>query len=186
MKRKFFLAAALFIALGMIGLLSHPATAFGQEGAVMTGVWSWQNTMPSAWFGPDAVLPSVLTFHNDGTTVCSDGIAFGGLPLAYNGFCYTPFQGVWERTGPHEFTATWLSLRFDRTTGVLDGFARARAKFKFSTDFDHIAGTLYMDFLRSSAGPLKVPDPLAPDAIWVPSALGELQIKAARVSVVPY
>jgi len=185
MKRKVFLAAALFLALGTIGLLSQQAVSQGPNGAVMTGVWYWQNVMPPTIFGPNAVLPSVLTFHNDGTVFCSDALAFGGLPVPYNLYTYTTFYGVWERTGSHAFTSTWLSLRFDRATGNLAGIVRARAQFTFADDFDHIAGTIHLDGLVCPT-PLTCPDPLAPGAVWVPFATGELSFHAARVSVLPY
>ncbi len=106
MKRKVFLAAAFFLALGAIGLLGQPASTQGPNGAVLTGVWSWRCILPPAMFGPNAVMPSVVTFHNDGTVLWSDGLAFGGLPLAYSPYTYTPFYGEWERTGPHEFRLT--------------------------------------------------------------------------------
>ncbi|OGD18119.1 MAG: hypothetical protein A2W03_14705 [Candidatus Aminicenantes bacterium RBG_16_63_16] len=189
MKRKVFLAAALFLVLGVMGLHGQQAATQGPEGAVLTGVWHWQNVMPPAMFGPNAVLPSLLTFHNDGTVMCSDSLAFGGLPLAYSPYTYTPFYGVWERTGPHEFIATWLSLRFFRTpgdlAGNLAGIVRARAQFTFADDFDHIAGTIHLDGLACPT-PLTCPDPMAPDALWVPFAMGELSFHAARISVVPY
>jgi hypothetical protein len=182
MNRKVFLAAALFIALGMIGLLGQPATTQGPEGAVMTGVWYWQNV-----FGP-GVLPSILTFHNDGTVLCSDALAFGGIPD--NPFTLTPLYGVWERTGPQEYTATWLCLCFYRTAplGMLAGIVRSRANFAFAGDFDHIAGTMSVDLLlsdyTSDLFPLNCPDPLAPDAAW--ASWTTLNFTAARVSVVPY
>ena len=190
MKGKVFLAAALFLALGTIGIISLPATANGQEGAVMTGVWYWQNVFGSG------VLPSLLTFHNDGTVFCSDALAFGGIPQAYGGtYTYTPFYGVWERTGPHAYRATWLALRFYRAdpatgitpaTGLLAGIVRARAQFTFADDFDHIAGTIYLDVLPCS-NPLACPDPLsAPASSWVLMPSGVISFHAARVSGVPY
>jgi hypothetical protein len=186
MKRNALLAAALFLALGMIGLLGQPATTQGPEGAVMTGVWSWRNLLPAVpgLIPAGSTLPSILVFHNDGTVQCSDALAFGGFPLNPNN--YTPFYGVWERTGPHKFTATFYSLRFDGSTRTLIGFARARANFAFSTDFDHITGVLFLDFLDSTAGPLMVPNPLAPGLNWTPDPMCPLNIEAARVSVVPY
>jgi hypothetical protein len=182
MRRNVFLAAALLLALGTIGLLSQPAKAYGQEGAVMTGVWYWQNDVSPG------ILPSVLTFHNDGTVFCSDALAFGGVPTAMNPFNYTPFYGVWKRTGPHEYTATWLSLPFDRATGLLAGIVRVRAKFAFVGDFDHFEGTMTGEALFSDTTspffPLNCPDPLAPDAAWTP--MWNVSFHAARVSVVPY
>jgi hypothetical protein len=181
------LAAVLFLALGVLGMLSHPAAALGQEGAVLTGVWYWENIIPVF---PGAVLPSILTFHNNGTCVCSDALAFGGLPTNTNR--YIPFQGVWERIGPHKFRAMWLVLRFDAATGALLGVGRSRATFAFSTDFDHFEGSMHLDFLPCPAGPfgfLMCPNPLlAQEGDWQPwSATGsDFSFKAARVSVVPY
>jgi len=185
MKRHVFLAVVLFLALAVIGLLSRPAAADGQEGAGLTGVWSWRNYLPV--FGPipaGSSLPSMVVFHQDGTGLCSDALAFGGFSLNPNN--YTPLYGVWERTGPHEFAVTFYCLRFNGSTRELIGFARARANLAFSGDFDHVAGILYMDFLDSTAGPLMVPDPLTPGATWTPSAFGPLNFEAVRVSVVPY
>jgi len=177
MKRKVFLAGVLFLSLGVIGLLSQRASSQGPEGAVMTGVWYWQTIM-----GSGLALPSVLVFHSDGTVVASGGIAFGGTPT--NPYRYTPFQGVWERTGPHEFRATFLSLRFDGTTGLLVGVARKRTQFWFTEDFDHFAGTMHLEVLPCTT-PLTCLDPLAPDANWQDWAVG-VPIKAVRVSCVPY
>lgn len=186
MKRKVLLAAGLFLALGVIWLLSQPAhPAFSQspEGAVLTGTWYWETVM-----GPNLVLPSVLVFHNDGTCIASGGIAFGGTPT--NPYRYTPFQGVWERIGPHEFKATFYSLRFDGATGLLVAVARKRVQFWFAGDFDHFAGTMRLDVLPCPT-PVTCPDPLlAAEADWQPfnppPAPSEAPIHAARVSNVPY
>jgi hypothetical protein len=189
MKRKVLLAGALFLALGVIGLLSQQDRSGSvqdrdsRESAVLTGVWYWETVM-----GPNLALPSVLVFHSDGTVVASGGIAFGGTPT--NIYRYTPFQGVWERTGPHEFRATFYSLRFDGASGLLVGVARKRTQFWFAGDFDHYAGTMRLDVLPCPT-PLTCPDPLsAPDAAWQPfnppPAPAELSIHAARVSGVPY
>lgn len=182
MKRKLTLAGTLFLASGMILLLSQPVYAQESGGAILTGVWYWENMLPAAMFGAGAHLPSILIFHNDGTAFCSDALAFGGA--SFNPCTYTPFYGKWERIGPHGFTVTCLSLRFKE--GTLIGFARAVTEFAFSGDFDHIEGELRMEFLDSAAGPLMVPDPLDPAAVWTPSAMPPLKIKAGRVGVVPY
>ena len=187
MKRYVFLAAALFLALGVIGLLSRPATVQSPEGAVLTGGWLWQINLDAVF--PGAVLPSLLIFHADGTGFCSDAVAFGGVPWNMNR--YTPFYGVWERIGPHEFTATFLSLRFDTTNGnILVGIARSRATLAFTSDWDHMAGTMHMDFLPCVGGnPLMCPNPLlAQESDWQPfSATGsDFSFTCTRVSVVPY
>jgi hypothetical protein len=178
MKRKFFLAGALFLALGVIGLLGQQdGNNHGQQGADLTGVWYWQNI-----FG-DGVLPSILTFHNDGTVLCSDALAFGGIPPTMNPYTLTPFYGVWERTRRHEYTATWLSLAFNRETGILAGIVRSRANFAFADHFDQIAGTMFVEMLACPSF-LTCPDPLAPNAAWAPWT--QLSFHAARVSIVPY
>ena len=186
MKRYALLASALFLALGMIGLLGQHVSTQGPEGAVLTGVWSWRCVLPPAMFGPNTVLPSVVTFQNDGTVLWSDGLAFGGLPLAYSPYTYTPFHGEWERTGPHEFRLTCFAMRFYRSDGVLTSIVRVRSEFTFADDFDHIAGTNHVDTLACPT-PLTCPDPLlAPAASWVPWPTGPISFHAARISVVPY
>ncbi len=178
MKRKVLLAGALFLAFGAIGLLGQVASARGPKGAVMTGTWYWETIMPTG-----GALPSVLVFHSDGTVVASGGIAFGGIPT--NPYRYTPFQGVWERMGPHKFRATFYSLRFDGASGLLVGVARKRTEFWFAGDFDHFDGTMLLDVLPC-ATPVSCPDPLsAPAAAWQPFS-PVVSIHAARISVVPY
>jgi hypothetical protein len=187
MKRKIFLAAALFLALGTIGFLSQPASTQGPEGAVLTGGWYWHIDLEK-YYGPGAGLPSLLIFHNDGTGFCSDAIAFGGTPT--NVYRYTPFYGVWERSGPHEFTVTFMTLRFDTTKGnLLAGIGRSRATFTFTSDWDHMAGTMHMDFLPCVGGnPLACPNPLlAQESDWQPwGALSDFDFTCTRSSVVPY
>ena len=185
MKRKVFLAAALFLAFGVMGLHGQQAATQGPEGAVLTGVWSWQCVLPV--FGPDAVMPSLVTFNKDGTVLWSDGLFFGGLPTVYGlSFTYTPYHGVWERTGPHQFRLTAYALRFNRSDGVIAGIARVRTNFTFADDFDHIAGTNHVDTLACPT-PLTCPDPLtAPESSWVPWPINPISFHAARISVVPY
>jgi hypothetical protein len=200
MKRKVLFVGMFILVLAVTMLLSQqrqPAFSQDQEasvqwgkGAVLTGFWHWQINMDL--FFPGAVLPSLVTFHNDGTGGCSDSVAFGGTPT--NVYRYTPFQGVWERIGPHKFALTFMALRFDTTkNNVLVGIARSRATISFSTDFDHLEGTMHMDFLPCPDNPygfLMCPNPLlAAEGDWQPWNPGmpsDFNIKAARVSNVPY
>jgi len=188
MKRKVFLAAALFLALGTIGLLSQQdGNDHGQEGAVLTGGWYWHIDLQD-YYGPGAGLPSLLIFHDDGTGACSDSVAFGGIPG--NVYRYTPLYGVWERKGSHKFRATFLSLRFDTTNNnLLVGILRSRATFAFTKDSDHMTGTMHLDFLPCTGGnPLACPNPLlAQESDWQPwGGIPDLKFTGARTSVVPY
>ncbi len=98
---------------------------------------------------------------------------------------------MWERPGPHAFTATFLTIPFYRAgplAGFVAGIVHVRANFAFDGDFDHIAGALIAERLLSDTTsplfPLNCPDPLALDAAWAPMWIVSFQ--AARVSVVPY
>jgi len=146
--------------LGATGLISLSASSQGQEGAVLTGSWYFETVLPNN----AGLCPSVMVFHSDGTVMASGCIALGGLPT--NPYRYTPFQGVWERTGPHEFKATFYSLRFDGTTALLVGVARKIDYIWFNGDFDHFAGTSHMSVLSCPAPPM-CPDPQsAPESAW--------------------
>ncbi len=200
MKRKILFAGMFILVLAVTVLLSQqrqPAFSQDQEasvqwgkGAVLTGSWFWQIDL--GFFVTGATLPSLVIFHNDGTGSCSDSVAFGGVP--WNAYRYIPFSGVWERTGPREFKATFLTLRFDTTQGnMLVGIGRSRATFKFTPDFDHIAGTMHMDFLPCPAGPysfLMCPNPLLAQESdwkqWSATMPSNFSFTGTRVSNVPY
>jgi len=189
MKLKAMLVGALLGAFGTIGLLGQPAATQSSEGAVVTGSWYLETVLPNN----AGLCPSVVVFHGDGTVVASGCIALGGLPT--NPYRYTPFQGVWERVGPHEFKATLYSLRFDGTSNLLVAVARKIDYCSFGDDFGHFAGTSHMSVLPCPAPPL-CPDPQsAPESAWKsfnpdptnPNAtVTILPIYAARLSGVPY
>jgi hypothetical protein len=167
MNRKVFLAGVLFLALGVIGLLGQQASTQGSDGATLAGSWYFETVLPNNM----GLCPSVVIFHSDGTVSASGCVALGGLVT--NHYLYTPFQGVWERIGPHEFKATLYSLRFDPALGASAGVpslvvavARKIDYFSFAGDFDHFAGTSYMQVL-SCPSPPTCPDPqTAPESAW--------------------
>lgn len=179
-KRKAFLAGAIFSALGVIGLLGQQALTQDKDGATLAGSWYFETVIPAG------LCPSVMVFHSDGTVTASGCIALGGLP-ATNPYLCTPFQGAWERIGPHEFKATFYSLRFDpqQPRNPVVGVARKIDYFSFTKDFDHFAGTSYMSVLPCPTPP-KCPDALsAPESAWQPfnppPAPSEFPIYADRI-----
>ena len=157
-------------------LVTCSASAAPGEGANITGSW---------WFvgqyGPGMTLPTLVTFHGDRTTTASDAIMFGGIP----GFPFkvTPFQGVWERTGPLSFGGTSLMLVFDSTTNALIGVARVRSDIQFDGDFNHLTGTLHGELLFCPTE-FTCPDPTDRDAPWVPTTSG-VPFTAVRVRHLP-
>ena len=124
------------------------------------GTWVWRTHTPSG-----AALPTLVTYHQDGTIAGSDFSMFGGTVsnLARRA---TPLNGVWERTGPRTIGGTCLYLVFDASTNLLIGFGRARSALEFTPgDFDQFEGRMFVDFLACPT-PSTCPDPLDQSAAW--------------------
>lgn len=76
-------------------------------GIVVLGTSAGQSVIPQPWgtrvwlthLQPGQALPALVTIHQDGTILFSNGNMFGGLPGST--IRATPLSGVWERTGPH-------------------------------------------------------------------------------------
>ncbi len=169
-------------------LLIVPCSTFSQEsfaqqpeGAVLWGSsWYWRTITASG------AIPALVNYQKDGSIIGADVSMFGGT--AMNPYRYTPFHGIWERTGSNEFAGTSLFLRFDPATNKLVGIARSRSQFSFTDDFDHIAGTMRLDVLPCPT-PATCPDPLAKDANWQPynpaPIPNEFTFQAVRIRRVP-
>jgi hypothetical protein len=188
MKRKLTVVGMIVLAVGTATLLSETgfrAQARPPAGDLLVGTWAWQTSLPVSP-GLEMPLPALVTYHIDGTVSVADATMLGGLPAAANPFMYTPGQGVWEHTGHHEFGGTSLYLRFDRSTGILLGILRSRAHIEFGADFDHIKGTMHLDFLSCSS-PLTCPDPVsAPPEAWQSfGPVSDFSFTATRLHVVP-
>ena len=167
-------AAGIAVALLLAGSVS-PLAAPG-EGANITGTW-WL----VGQYGPGMTLPTLVTYHADGTSAASDSIMFGGIP----GFPFkiTPLHGVWKRTGPGQFGVTSLMLGFDPATNMLVAIGRARADIRFDGDFDHLAGMLYGELLFCPT-PFSCPNPTDPAAPWI-TTTPPVPFTAIRVRRVP-
>jgi hypothetical protein len=186
MKGKLMLAGMIILGLAVSTLVVRTGSrAADQElpRAVLQGTWAWQTLLPLAP-GEQLPLPALVTFHADRTISVADATMFGGLPAA-NPYRYTPGLGVWEHTGEQEFSGTALYLRFDPATGNLLGILRSRSHIAFETDFNHIKGTMHLDFLSCSS-PLTCPDPVsAPAGAWQAySSVSDFSFTATRLQLV--
>lgn len=133
------------------------------------GTWYWVTDL--SVFGPGmegTSLPTLIVLSSDGTFSCAEGNAFGGYEGAAE--VYSEGHGTWVKTNRGTFLGTRLSMIFDKDTGVLIGIGRSRFSFGFAGDFNHIKGTLFTEALYCMDGPFFCPDPLDPEAPWVPTS----------------
>lgn len=125
------------------------------------GTWVWQTTYPSG-----NVIPTMVTYHIDGTITASDGTMFRVQPSATTRA--TPMQGVWERTSWQSLGGTSLYLTFN-ATGGLTAWGRARSSLQFADDFDHFQAKMFVETLPCASGPpVTCPNPQDAAAKWVP------------------
>ena len=177
----------VILALLVAPLYAQPATQTSKTGppAQPWGTWYWVTDISGVTGMTGSSLPTVISFHEDGTFACAEGNSFGGVPNAT--FVYTTGLGTWVRMGGGAiaFEATRLGFVFDKASGILKGIGRSRFTFRFAGDFEHITGTLFVETL-SCAAPIFCPDPLDPDATWVPtSPPGGFSGTAMRVHAIP-
>jgi hypothetical protein len=159
MRRCIFRAVILAGIAIAVAAYAQPARHWGQ----FWGTWVWQI---SGYTSGDTI-PTLVTFHIDGTVTTSAGNMFGTTPNAPTRV--TAFHGVWERTGWQSAGGTTLFLIFS-ATGGLTAWGRSRSSLEFSADFDHLNGKVFVERLPCAAGPpVSCPDPLDPAAKWVPS-----------------
>jgi hypothetical protein len=171
MFRSIFRSTSILVMAVAFGLSTGP----GQDDALAKardiqqwGTWVWQYGAA----GSGLQFPALVTFHQDGTLICSDSMMFGGFPGSP--FKTSPIQGVWERTGAKSFGGTSLYFIFDPTTGGVIMYGRARSSLHFEQDFDHIYGEMVAETLPIGE------DPLDPDALWQPYPVAFL-ISGARL-----
>ena len=188
MKPKMIFAGMIVLALAAATLIAGSgsrAAAQDFNRPLLVGTWAWQTALPVAP-GVEMPLPALVTYHDDGTVSVADATMFGGLPPTANPYRYTPGLGVWQRAGRWGYSGTVLYLRFDPATGILLGILRSRGHIEFGADFDHIQGTVHLDFLSCSS-PLTCPDPVsAPPEAWQSyGPVSDFSFTATRLHVVP-
>jgi hypothetical protein len=150
----------------------------------LVGTWLWTTD-----FGALGTLPSLVTYHEDGTIVVSDSSMFGNplAPPSAQGAKLSAMHGVWRRIGRRTFGGTSLWFRFN-AAGFVVGYGRARSTLEL-VDRDHFEGVMYLDSLsgcniNSTMPPIGCPDPTDPAAIWIPNPLmppGWFPVSATRV-----
>ncbi len=154
-------AALAVLAIAALFVISPPA-AVAADAQTLAGTYvTWLQ------IAPGVRLPSLQTYHSDGTWICSESMMFGGVPG--NTYRFTPCHGVWERTGPGAFAITGMGMVFDGGSGLLIGFTRARATASFtSNEANQLSGAVRLELLLCPS-PFACPDPLAADAQWLPA-----------------
>ena len=146
------LPAVAILALVYAGSVSSAQ----EEGYQPAGAWGWTITSQTG-----VVAPALVTLHHNGTVSVSAASMF----KTGDGGTLSPGHGVWERTGPKSFGGTTLYMRFD-SSGVLEGFLRARTALNFADDPDHTEGVMYQETASCVDSPSGCEDPLSPDLVW--------------------
>lgn len=169
--------AAVSVAIAAVCLVATAprtiVTAQYDEGYQPIGTWAWSTHRPSG-----GTFPALVTYHRDGTITGSDGLMFGiDYPPALNETTMSPFQGVWERTGPHTFKGTSLWLQF-APEGTVIGWGRVRSDLHYVGDPDHFEGMMYLESLPCPT-PFTCPDPVT--SVWT-STVTAREVSAVRVT----
>jgi hypothetical protein len=130
------------------------------------GTWLMRVHLPT---GGD--IPFISTMNQEGTTVSSSSLMYGGLP-GFPATWVSAVHDVWERSGPKTIKVTSFNLLFNLGTaptapGKLLGFVRSRVTMEFDGDGNHLVGVMDNEFLACPT-PLTCPDINDPNAIWTP------------------
>ncbi len=178
-----FCAAALGLAF------ATPAADAQTSRSIWSGHWGqvWGTFYFLTTYPNGNVIPTLVTYHVDGTITGSDGTMFGAMPTAT--VRITPLHGIWERTGFQSIGGTSLYLVFN-AAGGLTAVGRARSSLQFADDFESFQGKMFVEMLSCTAGPpVSCPDPLDPAAKWVLANPAQprdgFPVAAVRVARIP-
>jgi hypothetical protein len=111
-KRFIVLAALLVILLGGVSLAYASNGRENSDAGVapeIEGTWLAFISNPSM---PEP-FPSLMTYARGGALIVTDS---SGPPATGN-----VYQGTWTKTGPHQYTFTFMGLMYDET-GALAGY----------------------------------------------------------------
>ena len=130
---------ALVVTIGLAATIAligcQSVTAEGAAVASeIEGTWLATVTIPD---GPPP-FPSLVTYARGGALTVTDSSVAPALGNVY--------QGTWTKTGPREFTFTFLGFQFD-DAGVLTGYIRARETIQLQPGGRAYNGTTTIEFL---------------------------------------
>ena len=151
-----------------------------------TGSWIHYLNATGSETGP--YLPTLITFHADGTMNASSSLMFGSPAMPAAPLRYSPIHAVWEKIGRKSIAVTSLFFSFS-PEGLMTGYQRNRIVLQLSRDRDTYTGLLYLDVLPCANGVFSCPDPLDPSADWTPNPNmppGGYQVTGYRIKVVAY
>ena len=173
-----------------VGVVAAAIAANAQTSrSIWSGHWGqvWGTFYFLTTYPSGNLIPTLVTYHVDGTITGSDGTMFGAVPTAT--IRVSPLHGVWERTGFQSIGGTSLYLVFNASGGLM-AVGRARSSLQFADDFESFQGKLFVETLPCNAGPpLSCPDPLDPAANWTVATHTQpgdgFPVTAVRVARVP-
>ena len=134
------LALVITIALAATVALIGTQSVTAEGGAVapeIEGTWLATITIPD---GPPP-FPSLVTYARGGALAVTDSSIAPGLGNVY--------QGTWTKTGPHEFTFTFLGFQFD-VNGVFVNYIRARETIQLQRDGKAYNGVATIEILDTA------------------------------------
>jgi hypothetical protein len=176
------------VAAAACAALSLPAPARAQD-ADTQFKGSWIHYLNASGLPSGPYLPTLITFHADGTMNASSSLMFGSPAMPAAPLRYSPIHAVWEKIGPKSIAVTSLFFSFD-PDGRMTGYQRNRIVLELGDDRDTYTGLLYLDALPCGAiGVFSCPNPLDPTASWMPNPnmpQGGYRVTGYRLKLVAY
>jgi hypothetical protein len=168
-------------------LLALAAPVQAQDAdAQFTG--SWIHYLNASGLPSGPYIPTLITFHSDGTMMASSALMFGSPSMPYAPVRYSPVHAVWEKIGPKTIAVTSLFFATD-PEGRMTGYQRNRIVLELAGDRHTYTGLLFLDMLACPSGVFSCPNPLDPAGTWTPNPnmpQGGYQVTGYRLKVVDY
>ena len=116
---------------------SKGITLAGGVSPEIEGTWLATVTIPD---GPPP-FPSLVTYARGGALTVTDG----SVPPALGNL----YQGVWTKTGPHQFAFSFLGFQYDGA-GVLADYIRAHETVQLEPGGNSYNGVTLLEFLDTN------------------------------------
>ena len=122
-KRLIAFVALLAIVLGGVSLAYASNGRENSDAGVAPEIeGTWLGLIDN---GSDLPFPSLITYARGGALIVTDG---GTRPALGN-----LYQGTWTKTGPHEYTFTFMGFMYDET-GALAGYFKTHETVQVDPD----------------------------------------------------